>query len=768
MAMLNGCTQNGVGFSEPSGEIAAVLTTGSLLYVATVLGTVPPNARTGDLARNSGPGSPSIGTPISTPVVIAQQCATPGDGGGGTFWWDPSGGIDDGGTVIVPTVDGNAIPGTTSGPCWRRDFSGALNVRWFGAQGDGGPYGSPAGTNDAPAIQIALAAALGGPARLPGGLAESNPTVYFPHSTTRNGGTFNKGVYYVGTTLQVEPGVLLLGDSYTILATDQDIAILNIGMSYIEIRNIQFVGGKHAISLFGAGVSASPEGGNRPCFITHCGFFHQSEPSIWQDTSIPSRNRSFQQPLTVSNFDFVGAHLYWGVGEHVTFSNGHLGWDQLNGYKPSGDGLPLGCFNSSGELHINNCRGTMGGGLAPRSALVVGNGDVTLSECSFGQVGNIVLVRSRTSANTYYGTNRALSIDGGTRMRLTISDSSLPISEAANWLEIYQDFVVDSMNMTHFSGGMPRQIVLRNMDLTGFANSLGIWLDPGVNLVQPASGTVAPPALGMHKFLQTIRLEGFRQVRSFRIRQGGDPSSDADPSATDLTGFFAAYLDEEPEPHEPVLQPNLFLPGIVDGQQIAGGGGTFDQYDQSTGYSLSKWRDLMSFGFRCPAWGAGMPPGVYVFSVYWKGNFAATFLLGYHLNAEGNQTFVASRKVDALDVYQRISFAFYLPAGSTLQFTGSINFVPPGASGSIGLPCVNKGRVPAPYQFPGNAMLGATGFIPCTYYGASTTGPTSGSESYKMGDIWIVHPPQAGQTRTLVCVAGGSPGTWKVETTLAS
>jgi hypothetical protein len=65
-------------------------------------------------------------------------------------------------------------------------------------------------------------------------------------------------------------------------------------------------------------------------------------------------------------------------------------------------------------------------------------------------------------------------------------------------------------------------------------------------------------------------------------------------------------------------------------------------------------------------------------------------------------------------------------------------------------------------------MLGATGFIPCTYYGASTTGPTSGSESYKMGDIWIVHPPQAGQTRTLVCVAGGSPGTWKVETTLAS
>jgi hypothetical protein len=53
-----------------------------------------------------------------------------GDGGGGTFYWDAtSTDTDNGGTIIQAT-------GVTTGR-WMRVFSGAVNVKWFGAKGDG-------------------------------------------------------------------------------------------------------------------------------------------------------------------------------------------------------------------------------------------------------------------------------------------------------------------------------------------------------------------------------------------------------------------------------------------------------------------------------------------------------------------------------------------------------------------------------------------------------------------------------------------------------
>ena len=55
---------------------------------------------------------------------------TKGDGGGGLFYWDStSTEADNGGTIIQAT-------GITTGR-WKRVFSGAVNVKWFGAKGDG-------------------------------------------------------------------------------------------------------------------------------------------------------------------------------------------------------------------------------------------------------------------------------------------------------------------------------------------------------------------------------------------------------------------------------------------------------------------------------------------------------------------------------------------------------------------------------------------------------------------------------------------------------
>lgn len=95
----------------------------------------------------------------------------PGDGGGGLFYYDPSDSSSDNqGTVIQP----NSGTGR-----WLRDYSGYVNVRWFGAKGDGL-------TDDTTAFQAAFNAVQG------------------TYSTRDKGGVFiPQGVYLIGSTIQV-------------------------------------------------------------------------------------------------------------------------------------------------------------------------------------------------------------------------------------------------------------------------------------------------------------------------------------------------------------------------------------------------------------------------------------------------------------------------------------------------------------------------------------------------------------------------------------
>ena len=66
-------------------------------------------------------------------AVVVDGYYNRGDGGGGLFYFEPSvaGTViqENGGTVIYSS---KPLPGT-----WRRLYSGGLNVRWFGARGDG-------------------------------------------------------------------------------------------------------------------------------------------------------------------------------------------------------------------------------------------------------------------------------------------------------------------------------------------------------------------------------------------------------------------------------------------------------------------------------------------------------------------------------------------------------------------------------------------------------------------------------------------------------
>src|SRR5206468_2751891 len=75
--------------------------------------------------------------------VAIRGYYAPGDGGGGQFYWDAnSTDGDDGGITIAPTSN-------RSSGRWKRSVQSEINVKWFGAVGDGVVL-------DAPSIQAAL------------------------------------------------------------------------------------------------------------------------------------------------------------------------------------------------------------------------------------------------------------------------------------------------------------------------------------------------------------------------------------------------------------------------------------------------------------------------------------------------------------------------------------------------------------------------------------------------------------------------------------
>lgn len=125
----------------------------------------------------------SSGISNSQPAAVVGGYWAIGDGGGGVFYWDTSSSAGDNGvsstqpgTIIVPT-------GASSGR-WVRIYSGPIDVRWFGARGQGTDF------DDSPAINQAVSVA-----------GDSRAAVFIP-----------RGVYRLDAALNMPAFVRLHGE----------------------------------------------------------------------------------------------------------------------------------------------------------------------------------------------------------------------------------------------------------------------------------------------------------------------------------------------------------------------------------------------------------------------------------------------------------------------------------------------------------------------------------------------------------------------------
>ena len=105
----------------------------------------------------------NVPTPVATGEYILGGYSSEGDGGGGTFVWVPVA------PANLPNADDGIIfhHSNDNQGYFKRIYSGPLNVRWFGAKGDGV-------TDDTAAVHAARDAAKSG-------------TIYFPESFDADG-----------------------------------------------------------------------------------------------------------------------------------------------------------------------------------------------------------------------------------------------------------------------------------------------------------------------------------------------------------------------------------------------------------------------------------------------------------------------------------------------------------------------------------------------------------------------------------------------------
>jgi hypothetical protein len=154
---------------------------------ATATGVVP---TTTGIIRATNIAALRTNTPVANQVAVVSGYYSNGDGGGGEFYGVTGGSYtDDGALTIVPG-------GGTGTTAWKRIVTGPLNVKWFGAKGDGS-------NDDTSAIQAAIDVAT----------VKVQTVIASKVDFVSNDVFVPAGVYKHLSTIYVKEGVRLIGAS---------------------------------------------------------------------------------------------------------------------------------------------------------------------------------------------------------------------------------------------------------------------------------------------------------------------------------------------------------------------------------------------------------------------------------------------------------------------------------------------------------------------------------------------------------------------------
>lgn len=247
-----------------------------------------------------------VATPIPTIsnrlTALVTGRVTANDGGGGVFFYESSSAL----TTNLGTV---FKPSSTTGR-WLRQYSGALNVKWFGALGDGV-------TSDSAAIQDVINAA--GTSYI-----QFNPIQIGPRtgSSATNGAVqvyFPPGKFILSSTITVPSGITIEGDG-----PDSQISVVS-GASYfgpffdlaytdpdgnpgarrnmkVTFRNIGLDGNDMAPSIGVRGIDSFSGKGVYDFLVDNCQIIRFATYGIWLNSPIKAviQNSAFEYNNGVS------------------------------------------------------------------------------------------------------------------------------------------------------------------------------------------------------------------------------------------------------------------------------------------------------------------------------------------------------------------------------------------------------------------------------------------------------------------------------------
>jgi hypothetical protein len=326
---------------------------------------------------------------------------TKGDGGGGVFYWDATKAKSEhnGGTIIDPSIAGLVAnwdytqnlyfsPAVIGQGCWVREYSGAVNVKWFGAVGDGV-------ADDTNAIQKVLDTAEG-MVYLPTGqylttsqpVINNNVTKVFGDSPTSS--TILKN--YDGNSFLIDSSyceVCKLGVLSSSSYTGGGLVPRGYGIVIKEIR-IEGTSDSCILLPYHDGTNTFTSATN---LVVEDSFLHTNDNSVYAirstgtDVSTHPTNRKFNRlQMSLSAIDFSGMN-------RASLSNTLLSHIKFN--------------NDCSKISVSSCRFTN----AVSSIVVYGQSHVFTNNL-FGFSSGLSLTIDSSSAAVSFDSSNQVSVNG--------------------------------------------------------------------------------------------------------------------------------------------------------------------------------------------------------------------------------------------------------------------------------------------------------------------------------------------------------------------